>query len=47
MAHDPNTVAFPGGRGTADMVSRAKAAGVEVLLRFTFGHTIFAARSAA
>lgn len=27
-------VAFPGGRGTADMVRRAKAAGVEVLMAF-------------
>jgi hypothetical protein len=24
-------IAFPGGRGTADMVERAKAAGVEVI----------------
>lgn len=24
-------IAFPGGRGTADMVSRAKAAGIEVI----------------
>lgn len=32
--HTPHlVVAFPGGRGTADMVRRAKAAGVTVLLQ--------------